>query len=127
MRQLHLSGIAWTEPAALEALADALLARTCRVETLQLWNGRSLSAAYLPALARLLAGRDGAALAEVFISESKLLFATASEADIELVCAALRRTTLTYMQLVAVGLSEQNEAALRQAAAVSQSLRLYLR
>ena len=57
--------------AALEALADALLARMCRVEELTLRESfresTELSPAYLPALARLLAGRDGAALTGVNI------------------------------------------------------------
>ena len=47
----------WCEaPATLGALADALLAATCRVQVFEFENCGALSPAFLPALARLLAG-----------------------------------------------------------------------
>ena len=128
VRELAIrGGIRWVDPAALEALADALLSRTCGVEKVELGSlGVGLSPAYLPALARLLAGRDDATLAAVHMIWGTTLFENATDADIELVCAALRRTTLTHMVLHHVGLTEQNEASLRQAAAAAPRLRLEL-
>ena len=52
------------------------------------------------------------------------LFEGASAADIEVVCAALRRTTLMDVQLHAVGLSGQSRAAMREAAAAAPQLLL---
>ena len=122
--ELQLKHTTWVEPAALEALADALLARTCRVTQLTLLNCTGLSSAYLPALARLLAGRDGAALAHAEIGFCESLFARASAADVEPVCVALRRTALTHVTLYAVGLTEKRKAALRHAAAANPRLLL---
>ena len=121
-RQLSLNNTTWVEPAALAVLADALLARTSNVEDLYIVLGTSLSPAYLPALARLLAGRDGSALAKVTVLMCVSLFEGAAEADVELVCAALRRSTLTHVRLHEVGLTEQGAAALREAAAASPRL-----
>ena len=115
-------GITWADPAALAALADALLARTCHVEKLNLVQGSGMSPAYLPALARLLAGRDGAALNLVRVIDCDSLFADSSAADLEPLCAALRRTTLTHFVLQRVGLTERSSAALRQAAEATPRL-----
>ena len=128
VREIRLHNVGWTEPAALEAFADVLLARTGRVEKLMLayeFDFR-LMREYLPALARLLAGREGAALKAVHVRRSRMLFYGASEADVEPVCAALRRSTLTHVVLRDVGLTEQSAAALRQAAAAATALRLDL-
>ena len=115
LRELWLTGIAWTAPAALEALVDGLLAGTCRVERLELDHCKGLSPDYLPALARLLAGRAGAALANVELVFCRSLFDHASAAAIELVCAALRGTALTDVRLAEVGLSAQSEYMLYEA------------
>ena len=124
VRELCMCGFKHVKPAALEALADALLARTCRVEKLTLWSIAGLSPAYLPALARLLAGRDGAALSKVTVYRCPSLFEGASPEEVEAVCAALRRSTLTHVQLLEVGLTEQGEDALSQAAAATPRLHL---
>ena len=122
----QLNDIQWAEPAALEALVDALLARTCRVEKLALHHGFNLSPAYLPAVARLVAGHDGAALKSVNVGLGEWLFRDASAADVEVVCAALRRTTLTHVRLHGVGLTltEQSQSTnlLREAAVASPRL-----
>ena len=122
--ELCLQTVLWFEPDALEALADALLAPTCRVGKLIAWAGAGLSPAYLPALARLLAGRDGAALSKVTVYRCPSLFEGASPEEVEAVCAALRRSTLTHVQLLEVGLTEQGEDALSQAAAATPRLHL---
>ena len=134
VRELNLRGMTWAEPAALDALTDALLARTCRVEQLVL-DGKSIpegrAGAFLPALARLLAGRDGAALTKVRVYASTFLFAAASAADVQEVCAALRGTALTHVELPSafrfgweIPVPEQVAAALRQAAAGNPRVRL---
>ena len=63
----------------------------------------------------------------VSILGSRSLFEGASEADVELVCAALRRTTLTRVRLSFVGLSEQSKAALVKAASANPGLQLKFR
>ena len=124
LRELRLSELTWAEPVALEALADALLSRTCRVEVVELYRCTGMSPAYLPSLTRLLAGRDDVALKKVLVYYHASLFEGSTEADVEAVGAALRRSTLTHVALTDVGLSEQSEAALRQAAAAAPRLRL---
>ena len=117
VRCLMLEFFDCDEPAAREALADGLLARTCRVESLSLSGNGDMTAAYLPALARLLAAREGEALESVNVSGYDSLFAGASPADVETVCASLRRSTLTEVYFYDVGLTEHHIAALRRATA----------
>ena len=126
LRELVVKDIKRAKPAALEVLVDALLARTCRVQLLEVWSSGSLTAACLPALTRLLAGGDGAALADVSFDACPSLFSGASAAAVEAACAALRCSTLTSVGLHGVGLTQQALAALRQAAAANPRLHLRL-
>ena len=121
LRGLHLLGLVLAEPASLEALADLLLARTCRVESLQLHLICGLSFAFLPALLRLLAG--GGALASFNLNDADALFEGASDAEVEALCAALRRSTLTHVALFNVGLTQRHVDVLREAATGNPRLR----
>ena len=107
---LRLSGLRSVEPAALDALVDALLAPTCRVEALSLEQCDGVPPTCLPAVARLLAG--GGALSAVHLRGLYFLFIGASDADTEACCAALRRSTLTSVHLQDVGLARQQRDAL---------------
>ena len=120
VRMLCLTGVHDVEPPVLEVLAGALLAPECRVEKLRMSNGNGSH--FLHVLARLLAG-DGGALEEVHADASADLFNGASEEEMEAVCAALRRSTLTSVELCEVGLSSEQCGALREAAAAGPQLR----
>ena len=126
VRKLELFEVLWLEPAALEALTDALLSGPSCVRELSIFCSfaGSLSRAFLPAVARLFAGRDGAALTSVGILGCMQLFEGATEAELAPVCAALRGSRLQYVEMSVVGLTEQGIAALRDAA--SENPRLYV-
>ena len=109
--------------ADLAPLADALLAPTCRVESLTLQDARITDLIRCrPALARVLAG-GGGALTEVHVEKSSALFVAASATQVEIVCAALRRSTLTHVALFNVGLTQRHVDVLREAATGNPRLR----
>ena len=124
LRMLRLGGLQWVEPPALDALADVLLARTCRVKELELASCGGMSPAFLPVIARLLAGGGGGALEAVRVWNSRLLFKGAAEEEVEAVRAALMRSTLKCVHLNDVGLMWPERNALRLAADAAQRLRV---
>ena len=86
-------------PAALAALVDAVLTRRLRLIVLNTCTFAPAGA--LPQLARLLA--DGCtSLGEIV--DSPTLFANAQEADLDALCNALKKSTLSKLVLTNVGL-----------------------